>query len=111
MVQARLTLIYNDYIACLNERDWTKLGEFVEIAHRLTDENTDDPSQVEALLNHVDGTPAGLRNATRPSLIRLPMFRRQDFSSGLSALHCMMQDIARSPCTALSRSAGREATQ
>lgn len=30
MDQARLTLIYSDYIACLNERDWTKLGEFVD---------------------------------------------------------------------------------
>jgi predicted ester cyclase len=28
--QARLTLIYSDYIACLNERDWTKLGDFVD---------------------------------------------------------------------------------
>jgi hypothetical protein len=25
------------------------------IAHRLTDQNTDDPSQVEALLNQIDG--------------------------------------------------------
>ncbi|WP_029350863.1 ester cyclase [Bosea sp. 117] len=30
MDQARLPLIYSDYIACLNERDWTKLGEFVD---------------------------------------------------------------------------------
>lgn len=30
MDQAKLTLIYRDYIACLNERDWTKLGEFVD---------------------------------------------------------------------------------
>jgi predicted ester cyclase len=28
--QAKLTLIYQNYIACLNERDWTKLGEFVD---------------------------------------------------------------------------------
>lgn len=30
MNQAQLTLIYRDYIACLNERDWTKLSEFVD---------------------------------------------------------------------------------
>lgn len=30
MDQARLTLIYSDYIDCLNERDWAKLGEFVD---------------------------------------------------------------------------------
>ncbi|WP_250467677.1 ester cyclase [Caballeronia sp. GAFFF2] len=24
-----LSLIYRDYIACLNEKDWTKLGQFV----------------------------------------------------------------------------------
>jgi predicted ester cyclase len=30
MDQARLTLIYSEYIACLNERDWTRLGEFVD---------------------------------------------------------------------------------
>lgn len=30
MDQARLTLIYSEYIASLNERDWTRLGEFVD---------------------------------------------------------------------------------
>lgn len=30
MDQSRLSLIYSEYIACLNERDWTKLGEFVD---------------------------------------------------------------------------------
>ncbi len=28
--QARLPLIYNEYIACLNERDWANLGAFVD---------------------------------------------------------------------------------
>lgn len=31
MDQVRLTLIYRDYIACLNERDWANLGGFVDI--------------------------------------------------------------------------------
>lgn len=30
MEKARPTLIYSDYTACLNERDWTRLGEFVD---------------------------------------------------------------------------------
>jgi len=30
MDQVRLTLIYSDYIACLNERDWANLGAFVD---------------------------------------------------------------------------------
>ncbi|HEY1942873.1 MAG TPA: ester cyclase [Roseiarcus sp.] len=29
MVEIELTHVYRDYIACLNEQDWTRLGQFV----------------------------------------------------------------------------------
>lgn len=44
-----------------SRRNWRKLHLAVDansgeiIAHGLTDQNTDDPSQVEALLNQIDG--------------------------------------------------------
>ena len=30
MIKAELSGVYRDYIACLNEQDWSKLGQFVD---------------------------------------------------------------------------------
>ena len=38
MTEAELAAIYRDYIACLNEQDWPRLGHFVARSEEHTSE-------------------------------------------------------------------------
>lgn len=97
MENARPTLIYSDYIACLNERDWTRLGEFVDsdvvpIALNLgwpstgpCSNGTSKTSPICALKRTVFDESDAMDRAVQGTIRDAATALRQPWSSGLFA--------------------------